>query len=75
MSDSTNLERLRQELGLTAEQMAKRLTVSFSTYRNAEKGGPCRYATATEILGAINGIRVERGMPPVSLDELGLNIQ
>ncbi len=55
--------------------MAKRLTVSYSTYRNAEKGKPCRYATAMEILGVINGIRAERGMSSVSLEDLGLNIQ
>ena len=28
-----------------------------------------------EILGVINGIRAERGMTPVSLEDLGLNIQ
>lgn len=71
----TGLERIRKSLGLTEEGMAKRLTVSYSTYRNAEKGKPCRYATAMEILGAINGIRAERGMSPVSLEDLELNIQ
>jgi len=71
----TGLKRIRGESGLTEEAMAKRLTVSYSTYRNAEKGKPCRYATAMEILGVINGIRTERGMPSVSLEDLGLNIQ
>ncbi len=71
----TGLERIRKSLGLTEEGMAKRLTVSYSTYRNAEKGKPCRYATAMEILGAINGIRAERGMSTVSLEDLELNIQ
>ena len=71
----TGLKRMRGELGFTEEGMAKRMTVSYSTYRNAEKGKPCRYATAMEILGVINGIRAERGMFPVSLEDLGLNIQ
>lgn len=71
----TGLKRIREELGLTEEGMAKRLTVSYSTYRNAEKGRPCRYATAMEILGVVNGIRAERGMSPISLEDLGLNIQ
>jgi DNA-binding XRE family transcriptional regulator len=71
----TGLKRIRGELGLTEEGMAKRLTVSYSTYRHAEKGKPCRYATAMEILGVINGIRAERGMSSVSLEDLGLNIQ
>jgi len=71
----TGLKRIRGEWGLTEEGMAKRLTVSYSTYRNAEKGKPCRYATAMEILGVINGIRAERGMSSVSLEDLGLNIQ
>ena len=35
--DETGLKRIRGELGLTEEAMAKRLTVSYSTYRNAEK--------------------------------------
>ena len=74
MSD-TGLKRIRESLGLTEEGMAKRLTVSYSTYRNAERGKPCRYATAMEILGVVNGIRAERGMAPVSLEDLGLNIQ
>src|SRR5215470_2037306 len=43
MSD-TGLKRIRESLGLTEEGMAKRLTVSYSTYRNAERGKPCRYA-------------------------------
>jgi DNA-binding XRE family transcriptional regulator len=73
--DETGLKRMRGELGFTEEGMAKRMTVSYSTYRNAEKGKPCRYATAMEILGVINGIRAERGMSPVSLEVLGLNIQ
>ncbi|HZS75558.1 MAG TPA: helix-turn-helix transcriptional regulator [Ktedonobacteraceae bacterium] len=73
--NETGLKRIRESLGLTEEGMAKRLTVSYSTYRNAEKGKPCRYSTAMEILGVINGIRAERGMTPVSLDDLGLNIQ
>jgi DNA-binding XRE family transcriptional regulator len=74
MSD-TGLKRIRESLGLTEEGMAKRLTVSYSTYRNAERGKPCQYATAMEILGVVNGIRAERGMAPVSLEDLGLNIQ
>jgi DNA-binding XRE family transcriptional regulator len=74
MSD-TGLKRIRESLGLTEEGMVKRLTVSYSTYRNAERGKPCRYATAMEILGVVNGIRAERGMAPVSLEDLGLNIQ
>ena len=74
MSD-TGLKRIRESLGLTEEGMAKRLTGSYSTYRNAERGNPCRYATAMEILGVVNGIRAERGMAPVSLEDLGLNIQ
>ena len=60
MSD-TGLKRIRESLGLTEEGMAKRLTGSYSTYRNAERGNPCRYATAMEILGVVNGIRAERG--------------
>ena len=71
----TGLERIRKSLGLTEEGMAKRLTVSYSTYRNAEKGKPCRYATAMEILGVINGIRAERSMSLQSLEDLELNIQ
>jgi DNA-binding XRE family transcriptional regulator len=52
--DETGLKRIRGQLGLTEERMAKRLTVSSSTYRNAEKGKPCRYATA-----AVTLLRVE----------------
>jgi len=69
------LKRIREELGFTVEGFAKRLSVSYSTYRSAESGKPCRYSTATEILGVINGLRAAKSEPPLSLDELGLNIQ
>jgi DNA-binding transcriptional regulator YiaG len=48
----TGLKRIRGELGLTEEGMAKRLTVSYSTYRNAEKGKSLVSSTGFVLRGA-----------------------
>jgi transcriptional regulator with XRE-family HTH domain len=73
----TGLERTRKELlrGLSQESISKRTSLTTRTYARAEEGKPVKYSSALEILDAINGLLTERGMSPVTLDDLGLTIE
>ena len=70
----TPLRRIREDMGLTQELVARRTTLTFGTYRRAEDGNPVKYSTAQEILQAINSFLRERGKSEVSLDDLGLTL-
>jgi transcriptional regulator with XRE-family HTH domain len=73
----TGLERIRKELlrGLSQEAISKRTSLTTRTYARAEEGKPVKYSSALEIQDAINGLLAERGMSPVTLDNLGLTIE
>jgi transcriptional regulator with XRE-family HTH domain len=73
----TGLERIRKELlrGLSQENVSKRTSLTTRTYARAEEGKPVKYSSALEILDAINGLLAERGLSPVTLDNLGLTIE
>ena len=73
----TGLERIRKELlrGMSQETVARRTSLTTRTYARAEEGKPVKYSSALEILDAINGLLAERGMSPVTLDNLGLTIE
>lgn len=73
----TGLERIRKESlrGLSQENVSKRTSLTTRTYARAEEGKPVKYSSALEILDAINGLLVERGMSPATLDNLGLTIE
>jgi DNA-binding XRE family transcriptional regulator len=75
MSD-TKLKILRQELQpkVAQEDLARIGKMRVNTYRNAERGKNVSYTTANMILEALNKIRTERGLPPVTLEDLGLSI-
>ena len=70
----TSLRRIREELGLSQEAVARRTTASLGTYRRAENGFPVNYSTAQEILQAINSFLREHGKKEVTLDDLGLQL-
>ena len=70
----TKLRKMREELGLTQEAMVRRTSLSFTAYRNAEKGKRVTYGTGMEILSAINAIRQEQEKTPVTLEELELTL-
>lgn len=70
----TRLRRIREEMGLTQETVARRTTLTFGTYRRAENGHPVQYSTAQEILQAINSFLRENGKSEVSLEDLGLTL-
>jgi transcriptional regulator with XRE-family HTH domain len=72
--DETPLRRIREELGVSQEAVARRTTASTGTYRRAENGYPVNYSTAQEILQAINSFLKERGKKEVTLDDLGLQL-
>jgi transcriptional regulator with XRE-family HTH domain len=57
----STLAKIRKELGLTQEGLARRADLPLPTYRNAEKGKNVSYTTAKAIFIAINAIKEERG--------------
>jgi hypothetical protein len=61
--------------GISQENIAKRTSLTTYTYRRAEEGYPVKYSSAQEIKDAINSFLVERNLPQVTLDELGLNLE
>lgn len=72
----TRLKALREQLQpkVAQEDLARAADMRLGTYRNAEQGRNVSYTTATTILNALNALRAERGLSPVSLDDLGLSI-
>lgn len=70
----TRLRRIREEMGLTQETVARRTTLTLGTYRRAEDGYPVKYSTAQEILQAINSFLRESGRVEVSLNDLDLTL-
>ncbi len=58
---------------VSQEQMAIQAKISSKTYGSAERGSRITYNTAQDILAAINQLRKERHLPPVTDDDLGLN--
>lgn len=71
---ATPLKSIRERLGVTQENVARRTTLTTGTYRRAEDGNRVNYSTAQEILNAINSFLSEQGQPTITLDELGLNL-
>lgn len=75
MADSgTPLRKIREELGVSQETVARRTTLTTGTYRRAEDGHALKYSTAQEILKAINGLLRENGKNEVTLENLGLTL-
>jgi DNA-binding XRE family transcriptional regulator len=70
----TNLKRLRAEVNITQENFARFADVQNKTYRSAEWGKNVSYTTASKILTGMNKLRVEKGLPELSLADLGLAI-
>ncbi len=75
MADTeTPLRRIRGELGVSQETVARRTSLTTGTYRRAEDGYPVKYSTAQEILQAINSLLSEKGKAKVSLEDLGMTL-
>ncbi len=70
----TALRRIRDELGVSQETVARRTSLTTGTYRRAEDGYPVKYSTAQEILQAINSLLREHNRSEVSLDDLDLTL-
>jgi predicted transcriptional regulator len=72
----TSLKQIRDSLGATQEQIARRTqSVNLRTYVRAEQGKTSvRYDTAQQILTAINGLLADAGRDPVTMEDLGLKI-
>jgi len=68
------LRRIREELGVSQETVARRTSLTTGTYRRAEDGYPVKYSTAQEILQAVNSLLREHQRSEVSLDDLGLTL-
>ncbi len=75
MADTeTPLRKIREELGVSQESVARRTSVTTGTYRRAEDGHPVKYSTAQEILQAINSLLRDQGRAEVSLEDLSLTL-
>ena len=73
----TKLKALREEFTdprLAQEDMARECGLRVLTYRHIEQGRNTSYTKAMTVLGTVNRLRAERGMPEVVLDDLGLSI-
>ncbi len=70
----TPLRRIREELGVSQEAVARRTTLTTGTYRRAEDGNAVKYTTAQEILQAINDLLRESNRSEISLEDLGLTL-
>ncbi len=71
----TALKRIRLELGISQEGLARRTrSVGTGTVKNAERGRRVTYDTATQVLEAVNNLLAESDKPPITLDDLGLNL-
>ena len=70
----TPLRRIREELGISQEMVARRTRLTTGTYRRAENGQPVKYSTAQEILQAINSFLREHNKPEISLEDTGLTL-
>lgn len=71
----TKLKKIRSSLGFTQEDFAINAGLRIKTYRNAEQLGRTSYATAKSILVAVNNYRKERGLLPITLEDLELTIR
>ena len=75
MADAeSQLRKIRSELGVSQETVARRTSLTTGTYRRAEDGYPVKYSTAQEILQAINSLLREKGKAEVSLEDLDLTL-
>lgn len=75
MADTeTPLRKIRAQLGVSQERVARRTNLTTGTYRRAEDGYPVKYSTAQEILRAINSLLREQGKSEVSLEDLSLTL-
>lgn len=70
----TELRRIREELGISQEMVARRTSLTVGTYRRAENGYPLKYSTAQEVLHAINSFLRENDKSEVSLEDLNLTL-
>ena len=70
----TPLRRIRDGLGVSQENVARRTSLTTGTYRRAEDGFPVKYSTAQELLQAINSLLREQCKAEVLLEDLGLTL-
>jgi hypothetical protein len=73
---STPLRKYREEFNpkVPQEVMAQLSGVRINTYRKAESGKNINFTTAMHILDALNKLRGDNGLEPVTVFDLGLTI-
>lgn len=75
MAQRTKLRQIREELGLSQEMLARRTrSISVETFRSAERGNRVHYASAVQILEAVNLVRQEKGLPMLQLEDLEIDL-
>jgi hypothetical protein len=71
----TRLREVREELKATREDLIRRTeSISMGTIRAAELGKPIRKRNAKELVEGINALLSGKGLPPLSLEDLGLTL-
>lgn len=70
----TPLKKLRQEVGYTQQDFAVAASLRITTYQHAERGQNTSFTTAQSILRTLNGLRINRNLENVTLEDLGLKI-
>lgn len=74
MAQTTKLRQIRDSLGATQEQVARRTSLGLRTYVRAEDGNRVTYRTANQILKAINDLLTEAGKPSITMEDLDLRL-
>lgn len=71
----SRLRQLREELGITQEDLARAARMTVQWYRQVEnQGANTSYTGARNLLNALNAEREKRSMPALALDNLELRI-
>lgn len=72
----TCLKEIRESLGLSQEELARRTrTVPTRAIRRAEEGKTIPYPMVKQILEALNVLLLEAGRPPITFQDVGVNVR
>jgi len=71
---STELQKIREGIGLSLEGLARRSGISARTVRNAEDGKRISFESSIQILQGLNSALSDAGKQTISLDDLGLTL-
>ena len=74
MTERVTLVMLRAELNVNQVELAQEASVSKSTISLMEKNTPVTEFTARKVWLAINRLRKQADLPPISFDDISWNL-